>query len=104
MKRITLLWIALAFTLPTFAQVQTGAQGQQGQTAQRGNRGHRGGKVFKKMDKNNDRQISRDEWGRKPEAFDRLDLNKDGFLSGDELREVAKKRRNNQNPTQPSSL
>lgn len=93
MKRITLLLIALAFTLPAFAQVQTGTQGQQGQTGQRGNRGQRGGKVFKKMDKNNDRQISRDEWSRKPEAFDRLDLNKDGILTGEELKAARKPQR-----------
>ena len=79
MKRITLSLVALltlALALPAFAQVN---QGQ-------GKRGRKGGKVFKKMDKNNDHQISRDEWQRKPKAFDRLDQNHDGVLTPEELK------------------
>lgn len=99
MKRITLLLVALALILPAFAQVNQVPQGQQ---TQRGKRGQRGGKIFKKMDKNNDQQISRDEWSRKPKAFDRLDQNKDGVLTEVELKEAHKQRRDSQNPTQPS--
>ncbi len=94
MKRITLLWgalLALALALPAFAQVNQ-AQGK---------RSRKGGKIFKKMDKNNDQQISRDEWQRKPKAFDRIDQNNDGVLTDVELKEAQKRRRHSNNPTQP---
>ncbi len=95
MQRITLL-LVLACALPVFAQTNQISPEQQEQ------RGKRGGKILKKMDKNNDRQISRAEWSRKPKAFDRLDQNHDGILTEAELRAARKHRRNNQNPTQPS--
>ena len=90
MKRMILLLIALALTVPAFAQTQQGQSGQQGK------RQRRGGKIFKKMDKNNDHQISRDEWSRKPKAFDRLDQNHDGIITGEELKAAHKPPRNTQ--------
>ncbi len=98
MQRFTLL-LVLAFALPVFAQTSQVIPEQQ---EQRGKRSQRGGKILKKMDKNNDRQLSRDEWSRKPKAFDRLDQNHDGILTEAELREAHKNRRTSQNPTQPS--
>lgn len=101
MKQITLLLVALTLTLPAFAQINQVPQGQQ---EKRGQRGQRGGKIFKKMDKNNDQQISRDEWSRKPKAFDRLDQNHDGVLTEVELKEAQKHRRKGSQPTQSPSL
>ncbi len=98
MKRMILLLIALALTVPAFAQAQ---QGQPGQAGQPGKRNRRDGKMFKQMDKNNDQQLSRDEWSRKPKAFDKLDRNGDGLLSGEELKAARKHRRDGQTPTQP---
>ncbi len=98
MQRFTLL-LVLACALPVFAQTTQVSPEQQ---EQRGKRGQRGGKILKKMDKNNDRQISREEWSRKPKAFDRLDQNHDGVLTEAELREARKHRRGSQNSTQPS--
>lgn len=46
---------------------------------------------FAQMDKNGDGMISRDEWTRKPKAFDKLDLNHDGFLTRDELLQARQK-------------
>ncbi|HZS09836.1 MAG TPA: EF-hand domain-containing protein [Blastocatellia bacterium] len=64
--------------------------------AARGQRqgGHdgRGKRALAEMDRNNDGQISRDEWARKPKAFDRLDLNHDGFITADELKQVRRRR------------
>ncbi len=107
MKRMNWLLLgilALALLLPAFAQVNQNPQGQSGQQVPQGKRHQRGGKIFKQMDKNNDRQISRDEWSRKPKAFDKLDRNGDGILNEEELKEAGKQRRNQQNPTQPPSL
>jgi hypothetical protein len=96
MNRVSLFLIVLltfALTVPGFTQVNHG----------QGKRQHRGGKIFKKMDKNNDHQISRDEWLRKPKAFDRLDQNNDGVLTDVELKEARKNhlRQKEPNPTPP---
>lgn len=101
MKLVLLGILALALLLPAFAQVNQNPPGQSDQQAPQGRRHQRGGKIFKQMDKNNDRQISRDEWSRKPKAFDRLDRNSDGILNEEEIKEAAKQRRKQQNPTQP---
>ncbi|MBS1810546.1 MAG: EF-hand domain-containing protein [Acidobacteria bacterium] len=81
MKRVSLgifVLLVLSLTGSVFAQV----------TDRQGKRGRKGGKIFKKMDANNDQQISRGEWSRKPKAFDRLDRNHDGILTMEELREA----------------
>ena len=41
---------------------------------------------FQQLDKNGDGVLSRDEWTRRPRAFDRIDVNHDGVLSEDELK------------------
>jgi hypothetical protein len=104
LKLILLGIVALALLLPALAQANQNSQGQSEQQAPQGRRHQRGGKIFKRMDKNNDRQISRDEWSRKPKAFDKLDRNGDGFLNEEEIKEAGKQRRNQQNPTQPPAL
>lgn len=45
-----------------------------------------------KRDTDGDGKLSRSEWSRKPEVFDRLDSDKDGFLTRDELRAGRSKR------------
>lgn len=41
---------------------------------------------FHALDRNGDGVISRDEWTRRPVAFDRIDRNHDGTLTQDELK------------------
>ena len=53
-----------------------------------------GGRIIQ-MDTNNDNQISRDEWKGEPKRFDRLDVNRDGVITREELRSI---RRNRPNP------
>jgi Ca2+-binding EF-hand superfamily protein len=53
-----------------------------------------GRKLAEKLDKNNDGQISRDEWTRKEKTFDLLDANKDGILSKEELQQARERRKN----------
>jgi hypothetical protein len=49
---------------------------------------------WKRLDKDGNGSISREEWPRNPEAFDRLDTNKDGLLTREELTaRVASRRR-----------
>jgi Ca2+-binding EF-hand superfamily protein len=48
---------------------------------------------WKRLDKDGNGSISREEWPRNPEAFDRLDTNKDGLLTGEELTARAGSRR-----------
>jgi len=48
---------------------------------------------FKRLDKNNDGRISRDEWRGQARAFDRLDRNHDGVLTPDELSQAARHKR-----------
>ena len=45
-------------------------------------------KALKKVDKDGNGSISRDEWTRKPKAFDRIDANKDGQLTLEELQQA----------------
>jgi EF hand len=77
-------------------QTQTQGQGQSQTTpAARGRHPrHRSPEErFKRLDKNNDGKISRDEWPRQGKAFDRIDANHDGVLTQDELRQAAKNRK-----------
>jgi len=56
-------------------------------TAQQGRaRGRVGVLRYQEMDRNHDGQISRDEWTGTPASFRVHDWNRDGILSGDELR------------------
>jgi len=45
----------------------------------------RGDDRWKRLDKDGNGSISREEWPRNPEVFDRLDTNKDGILTREEL-------------------
>jgi Ca2+-binding EF-hand superfamily protein len=47
---------------------------------------------WQKLDKDGDGFISRNEWDRKPKAFDRLDSNKDGVLTLEEAKQSARQR------------
>ena len=75
-----------------FAQQTAATQREQTVTRRRTERRARMAKRFaarfKKIDKNGDGVISRDEWPRKARAFDRIDSNHDGVVSTDELRAV----------------
>lgn len=60
----------------------------------------RGGAVRKRsadLDTDGDGRISRDEWTRSAEAFDRIDANDDGYLDGAEM-EAARDRRRRRRP------
>ncbi len=66
-----------------------GNRGGESRGGERGNQPPRPPAMFLEMDKNNDRQISRSEaTGEIAIQFDKLDKNKDNFLSLDELREA----------------
>ena len=45
---------------------------------------------WKQLDQDNDGRISRSEWQRNEQAFDRMDADKDGFLTKEELRSAAR--------------
>ncbi len=79
MKRFSLSLILLVVLAVGSAFAQTT------QTPVQRKQGRRGGKHFQRLDKNNDGQISRDEWTRKPKAFDRLDLNHNGVVTKEEM-------------------
>ena len=49
-------------------------------------------RVIQKMDSDGDGRISQDEWLRPPQAFKRIDRDKDSFVTVEELREFTKKR------------
>ena len=49
-------------------------------------------KMLRQMDRNGDGRISRDEWRRRPQAFDQLDLDRDGFLSRSEVNQARRER------------
>jgi Ca2+-binding EF-hand superfamily protein len=45
---------------------------------------------WKKLDQDNDGRISRSEWQRNEQAFDRMDADRDGFLTKEERRAAAR--------------
>ena len=72
--------------------------------AARGKRGERGQRAMRRLreaDKNNDGQISRDEWPGKAERFDRLDTNHDGVITRDEVRARRGRRQGTGDSTTP---
>ena len=73
---------------PAQPQPQAQPQAQPQPDAQRRQRHRSFEDRFKRLDKNSDGSISRDEWPRGAAAFDRLDANHDGMLSQDELRQA----------------
>jgi Ca2+-binding EF-hand superfamily protein len=50
------------------------------------------------MDLNHDGKISRSEWKGKEQAFDRIDVDHDGFITHDELKNARQHHRGRQNP------
>lgn len=78
---------ALALSTAAFAQ---NPQDPQGRRAQRKGRDH-GGKL-KKMDANQDGQITREEWKGRPEGFSKIDRNNDGTINREEAMVTGKAR------------
>ena len=72
-------------------------------TRQGKNRGARIRRKLAQMDTDQDQKISRDEWQRRPKAFDRLDANHDGFITREDITILRERRRkrNNPNATKP---
>jgi hypothetical protein len=90
--------LAVLITAPVFAQAPTPRDGraaeeqrltpEQRRAGRQGLRPReaRGRRALKQLDADGNGTISRQEWTRRPEAFDRLDGNKDGQITSDELR------------------
>ena len=94
-RSLTLIAICM-FSLTALAQTPAPPPATTGQdpqppaaTSRKGGKGQRG-KFMKKMDANADGKIARDEWKGKPEGFDKLDADQDGFLTAAEIREVVR--------------
>lgn len=88
MFRMFTLTTMLACSIVVFGQTPaTPVTGQDPQPpAVQGKRG-KGNRVkpFKKMDTNGDQKVAREEWRGQAEGFDKLDADKDGFLTREEL-------------------
>jgi Ca2+-binding EF-hand superfamily protein len=80
MKRLSIVAISL-FAL--ILSSESFAQNPDPQTSPGGRR-QQGRRSLQHMDSNSDGKISRDEWSRKPEKFDELDKNGDGYLDREE--------------------
>ena len=96
MKRIVTPWPGIAVLvcclgLPVMAAQGTESQDSAPKPSRRGydtrapveERG-------KKLDQDNDGRISRSEWPRNEQGFERMDADKDGFLTKEELRSAAR--------------
>ncbi len=118
MKIFSVLFSCLGLMLAanmTFAQTRSSQQTEQNPPAQleQGNRprANREGKNRREkfrqrlaqMDRDQDQKISRDEWQRRPRAFDRFDTNHDGFITREELtaRREQRRKRHEANENKP---
>ena len=96
MKRKLIPWAVMAVFASSLAMPEVAAQGAESEeSTPRTNRGpgHRrpnGEQRWKKLDQDNDGRISRSEWQRNEPAFDRVDADKDGFVTKEELRSAAR--------------
>jgi Ca2+-binding EF-hand superfamily protein len=99
--------LAVFVTAPVFAQPtaqsrhnraprQQGLTPEQRRAARQALRARRAMRVrrgLRRMDRDGNGAISRQEWTRRPQLFDRLDANKDGQLTREELRRLGARRR-----------
>ena len=97
MIRLLTLFTFCMFSLTAFAQTPATPPATSGQdpqppvaTSRKGGKVGKGqrAKFMQKMDTNADGKIARDEWKGKPEGFDKLDADKDSFLTQAELGDV----------------
>ena len=89
MKRVLLTaGLLLSLAIPAAAQDQPTRPRRPAEARQKrqARMAERFEKRFKLLDKDGSGAISRAEWPRRPQAFDRLDANKDGQITPDELR------------------
>ena len=95
MKGKMITWSGLAVLVSCLALPAMAAQGTDSDDSRpRPRRGDRprpdAEERWKKLDQDNDGKISRAEWQRNEQAFDRVDADKDGFLTKEELRSAAR--------------
>ena len=96
MKGRIIRWTVMAALVSYLALPEVAAQGAESEeSTPRTNRGpgHRRSDAeqrWKKLDQDNDDRISRSEWQRNEQSFDRLDADKDGFVTKEELRSAAR--------------
>ena len=92
MKGKKISWPGIAILVSCLALPAMAVQGtevQESTPKPRGGSGHMrpdAEERWKKLDQNDDGKISRSEWHRNEQAFDRMDSDKDGFLTKEELR------------------
>jgi hypothetical protein len=85
--------LTLGVAVPAMAQ-QPGPDQQQAERIQKRRAAvrHNVRERWQQLDKDGNGSISRDEWARDPQTFDRLDANKDGVLSREELGQAVQQR------------
>lgn len=97
MKVKTIRWFGVAVLVHSLALAATAAQEPDSQEAQPSpsrsgeHSRHNAEERWKMLDEDGDGRISRSEWQRSEQAFDRMDTDKDGFLTKEELRMAARK-------------